>query len=158
MHSHHHNFLIGQTFLNIPLLSNADLECSIFLFISDGDVLYANSGDNVTLHCFCDSTAKHLSWYKQIPGEPPQIMSSFYKHQVDSNVFHKQFKDSKRLSVYTEEGLYNLKIFNVQESDSALYYCSYTTISVTEFDNGTFLLLKSRTNYLKSTCTYFPLL
>ncbi|MEQ2302471.1 hypothetical protein AMECASPLE_007098 [Ameca splendens] len=113
------------------------------LFRAYGDVLYANFGDNVTLHCFYTSSAKHLSWYKQVPGEPPQIISSFYKHLPDSNIFHKQFKDSKRLSVYTGEGLFSLRISNVQDPDSALYYCGYTIITVTEFDKGTFLLLKN---------------
>uniref|UniRef100_A0A3P9NEX9 Ig-like domain-containing protein n=1 Tax=Poecilia reticulata TaxID=8081 RepID=A0A3P9NEX9_POERE len=110
-----------------------------FTCFSDGDVLYADFGDNVTLHCFYTSSASHLNWYKQVPGEPPQIISTFYKHLPGSNTLHKQFKDNKRLSVYTKEGLYDLKISNIQDSDSALYYCGYTSISVTEFDNGTFL-------------------
>uniref|UniRef100_A0A3P9NEW5 Ig-like domain-containing protein n=1 Tax=Poecilia reticulata TaxID=8081 RepID=A0A3P9NEW5_POERE len=114
-----------------------------FTCFSDGDVLYADFGDNVTLHCFYTSSASHLNWYKQVPGEPPQIISTFYKHLPGSNTLHKQFKDNKRLSVYTKEGLYDLKISNIQDSDSALYYCGYTSISVTEFDNGTFLLLKN---------------
>ncbi|KAM4714661.1 uncharacterized protein FYW61_019593 [Anableps anableps] len=38
------------------------------LNLNDGDVIYANFGDNVTLHCFYSSSAKHLSWYKQIPA------------------------------------------------------------------------------------------
>uniref|UniRef100_A0A3Q2QZB7 Novel immune-type receptor 1f n=1 Tax=Fundulus heteroclitus TaxID=8078 RepID=A0A3Q2QZB7_FUNHE len=109
---------------------------------------------NVTLNCFYTSSAKHLSWYKQVPGEPPQIISSFYKSLADSNIFHKQFKDSKRLSVSTGDGLYNLKISNVQSSDSALYYCSFTLITVTEFAKGTFLLLKSKTIKLTLEPTY----
>ncbi|XP_035985414.1 uncharacterized protein LOC105915689 [Fundulus heteroclitus] len=113
------------------------------LFTAYGDVLYADLGENVTLNCFYTSSAKHLSWYKQVPGEPPQIISSFYKSLADSNIFHKQFKDSKRLSVSTGDGFYNLKISNVQSSDSALYYCSFTLITVTEFAKGTFLLLKN---------------
>ncbi|XP_054914575.1 uncharacterized protein LOC129378293 [Poeciliopsis prolifica] len=109
----------------------------------DGDVLYADSGGNVTLRCVYTSSASHLNWYKQVPGEPPQIVSSFYKHHADSRTFHKQFKDNKRFSVHTEEGLYNLKISDVRDSDSALYYCGYTSVSITEFKNGTFLLLKN---------------
>ncbi|XP_007555961.1 uncharacterized protein LOC103140655 [Poecilia formosa] len=108
-----------------------------------GDVLYADFGDNVTLHCFYTSSASHLNWYKQMPGEPPQIISTFYKHLPSSNTLHRQFKDNKRLSVYTKEGLYDLKISDIRDSDSALYYCGYTSISITEFDNGTFLLLKN---------------
>uniref|UniRef100_A0A3B3WNG2 Ig-like domain-containing protein n=1 Tax=Poecilia mexicana TaxID=48701 RepID=A0A3B3WNG2_9TELE len=115
-----------------------------------GDILYADFGDNVTLHCFYTSSASHLNWYKQMPGEPPQIISTFYKHLPSSNTLHRQFKDNKRLSVYTKEGLYDLKISDIRDSDSALYYCGFTSISITEFDNGTFLLLKSKRNLMLS--------
>ncbi|XP_033961838.1 immunoglobulin superfamily member 2-like [Pseudochaenichthys georgianus] len=37
---------------------------------------------------------------------------------------------------------YHLNISNVQDSDSAIYYCGTTSGVVTEFDNGTFLVLK----------------
>lgn len=97
----------------------------------------------MTLRCFYTSSASHLNWYKQVPGESLQIISTFYKHHAGSDTVHKQFKDNERFSVHTEEGLYDLKISDVRDSDSALYYCGYTSISITKFDNGTFLLLKS---------------
>ncbi|XP_026152352.1 uncharacterized protein LOC113124112 [Mastacembelus armatus] len=114
----------------------------VILFLSDGAVLYANPRDNVTLPCFYTSSAKYLGWYKQVAGEQPQIISSFYKHFIQSNIFHKQFKDNKRFSVHAGEGFYHLNISNVQHSDSAMYYCGQTHVAVTEFDNGTFLVLK----------------
>lgn len=108
----------------------------------DGALLYTNFADNVTLPCFYDSGAKNLCWYKQVAGEQPQIISSFYKHLPNSNTFHNQFKDNKRFSVHTGAGFYHLNISNVQDSDSAMYYCGQTSITVTEFDKGTFLILK----------------
>ncbi|XP_070786342.1 polymeric immunoglobulin receptor-like [Enoplosus armatus] len=112
------------------------------LFRAYGALLYTNPGHNVTLPCFYASSAKHLCWYKQVAGEQPQIMSSFYKHLPNSNSFHNQFKGNARFSVHTGEGFYHLNISNVQDLDSAMYYCGQTKITVTEFDNGTFLFLK----------------
>lgn len=113
-----------------------------FSLSADGDLLYANLGDNVTLPCFYDSGAKNLCWYKQVAGEQPQIISSFYKHSPNSKSFYNQFKDNQRFSVHTGVGFYHLNISNVQDSDSAMYYCGQTSITVTVFDKGTFLVLK----------------
>lgn len=96
----------------------------------------------MTVPCFYASGAKHICWYKQVAGEQPQIISSFYKHSPDSNSFHNQFKDNKRFSVYAGAGFYHLNISNVQDSDSAMYYCGHATIMMTEFDDGTLLVLK----------------
>uniref|UniRef100_A0A3B4V9L0 Ig-like domain-containing protein n=1 Tax=Seriola dumerili TaxID=41447 RepID=A0A3B4V9L0_SERDU len=120
----------------------------IYLSLSDGALLYANLGDNVILPCFYSSSAKNLCWYKQVAGEQPQIISSFYKHSF-YNIFYNQFKDDKRFSVHTGAGFYHLNISNVQDSDSAMYYCGQTSITVTEFSNGTFLVVK------ESSCRSF---
>ncbi|XP_023252356.1 uncharacterized protein LOC111646981 isoform X1 [Seriola lalandi dorsalis] len=121
----------------------------IHLFGAYGALLYANLGDNVTLPCFYSSSAKNLCWYKQVAGEQPQIISSFYKHSVTYNTFYNQFKDDKRFSVHTGAGFYHLNISNVQDSDSAMYYCGQTSVTVTEFSNGTFLAVK------ESSCRSF---
>uniref|UniRef100_UPI0037E7413A uncharacterized protein n=1 Tax=Semicossyphus pulcher TaxID=241346 RepID=UPI0037E7413A len=114
----------------------------VLLYRADCALLYANPGQNVTLQCFFDSSAKYLSWYKQVTGEQPEIISSFYKHLPDANSFHNQFKDNKRFSVHTGEGFYHLNISHVQDSDSATYYCGKTAITITEFQKGIFLVVK----------------
>lgn len=91
--------------------------------VSDGALLYTYPGHSVTLSCFYSASAKYLCWYKQVAGEQPHIISSVYKHSPDSNSFHNQFKDDKRFSVHAGEGFYHLNISNVQDSDSAMYYC-----------------------------------
>ncbi|XP_078132603.1 uncharacterized protein LOC144534508 [Sander vitreus] len=122
----------------------------VLVFGASGTLLSANPGHNVTLPCFYDSSAKNLCWYKQVAGEKPQIVSSFYKYSPDSNKFHNQFQD-KRFSVRIGKGFYHLNIFNIRDSDSAMYYCGHTTGTVTEFNNGTFLVLKesSRRTFLQ---------
>uniref|UniRef100_A0A3B4GIV2 Ig-like domain-containing protein n=1 Tax=Pundamilia nyererei TaxID=303518 RepID=A0A3B4GIV2_9CICH len=99
-------------------------------------------GNNVTFHCSFASRAKYLSWYKQVIGESPRVISSFYKHLLDSNSFHPGFKNNQRISIDSGENFYRLNIFNVQDSDSAMYYCGQTSISVTKFDDGMFLVLR----------------
>ncbi|XP_054457056.1 uncharacterized protein LOC129093163 [Anoplopoma fimbria] len=112
------------------------------LFGAYGALLYARPGQNVTLPCFHASKANNLCWYKQVAGGQPQIISSYYIHSPDTNRFHNQFKGNKRFSVHTGERFYHLNISNVQDSDSAMYYCGHTNVVITEFDNGTFLVLK----------------
>uniref|UniRef100_A0A3P8QCH9 Ig-like domain-containing protein n=1 Tax=Astatotilapia calliptera TaxID=8154 RepID=A0A3P8QCH9_ASTCA len=122
----------------------------------NGALLYANLGDNVTFHCSFASRAKYLSWYKQVIGESPRVISSFYKHLLNSNSFHPGFKNNQRISVDSGEDFYRLNIFNVQDSDSAMYYCGQTSISVTKFDDGTFLVLRGNVrNICVKTETYY---
>uniref|UniRef100_A0A3B4VBB1 Ig-like domain-containing protein n=1 Tax=Seriola dumerili TaxID=41447 RepID=A0A3B4VBB1_SERDU len=106
---------------------SVSLNCTVHTGTSDGEH---------SVYC-----AKNLCWYKQVAGEQPQIISSFYKHSF-YNIFYNQFKDDKRFSVHTGAGFYHLNISNVQDSDSAMYYCGQTSITVTEFSNGTFLVVK----------------
>lgn len=69
------------------------------------------------------------------------MVSSVYIHARDSNLFYNEFKD-KRFADHTGLMFYHLNISNVQDSDSAIYYCGTISGVVTEFDNGTFLVLK----------------
>uniref|UniRef100_A0A3Q1EAK7 Ig-like domain-containing protein n=1 Tax=Acanthochromis polyacanthus TaxID=80966 RepID=A0A3Q1EAK7_9TELE len=90
---------------------------------------------------------KYLLWYKQVAGEQPQIISSFYKHSISS--FHNQFQGNQRFSVQTGQGFYHLKISDIQDSDAAMYYCGQNNMIGTEFDDGTLLVLK------ESSCLSF---
>uniref|UniRef100_A0A3Q3JS86 Ig-like domain-containing protein n=1 Tax=Monopterus albus TaxID=43700 RepID=A0A3Q3JS86_MONAL len=153
----------GYRFVSLLLTDDpCGLECSIFLIyrlcygltslntLLDplfyiflyGALLYANLRSNVTLPCFYASSTKYLFWYKQAAGEQPQKVSSFYKHLDDSNNFHSQFREDKRFSVHIGAGFYHLIISDVQDLDSAMYYCGQSSITGIEFVNGTFLVIK----------------
>lgn len=99
----------------------------------------------MTLPCFYNSGSQWL-WYKQVAGEQPQIIASFYKSS--HNIFYNQFKDDKRFSVHTGKGFYHLHISSVRESDSAMYLCGRIGFTVTEFDHGIFLVLNGRCLYI----------
>ncbi|XP_030286143.1 uncharacterized protein LOC115589443 [Sparus aurata] len=120
----------------------------VLFFRGYGSLLYANPGHNVTLPCFYNSGSQ-LCWYKQVAGEQPQIIASFYKSS--HNIFYNQFKDDKRFSVHTGEGVYHLHIASVRESDSAMYFCGQTGFPVPKFDQGIFLVLNdsNRRSFLK---------
>ncbi|KAM8900688.1 uncharacterized protein AB9W97_010513 isoform 2-T2 [Spinachia spinachia] len=126
------------------------------IFGASGALLFATPGQSVTVPCVYAPGANHICWYKQVAGAQPEIVSSFYKHSPNSNSFHHHFKDNKRFSVYTGAGFYHLNISNVQDSDSAMYYCGHTTVAVTEFYGGTFLVLKesSRRSFLHQQASY----
>ena len=94
----------------------------LFLCVSDGALLYTEPGHNVTLPGFYVSGANNVCWYKQVAGEQPQILSSVYKHLPDSNIFHKHFKDNKRVSVHTGARSYHLNISTVQASERYILF------------------------------------
>ncbi|XP_054914576.1 uncharacterized protein LOC129378294 [Poeciliopsis prolifica] len=80
-------------------------------------------GRNVTLRCsYQENSAIGFYWYKQSPGRKPQLMSEFLKHASRVSV-KSPFKDDPRFQPDTGVGKNNLKISNVQTSDSAVYYC-----------------------------------
>ncbi|CAN9501326.1 unnamed protein product [Ophioblennius macclurei] len=108
-----------------------------------GTLLYANLGDNVTLPCYYDSSANYLCWYRQVAGEQPRIIFSFYKHAVSELTFYNNFAKT-RFSLHVGDGFYHLNISGVQHSDSAMYYCGQTNIQITKLNQGTFLAIKDQ--------------
>uniref|UniRef100_A0A667ZC51 Uncharacterized LOC115376298 n=1 Tax=Myripristis murdjan TaxID=586833 RepID=A0A667ZC51_9TELE len=104
------------------LLHLAELKLSLSLH-QDSGFLSANVGDNVTLKCFYegDVAAKFL-WYKQTLGQKPLLMSSFYKYDENA-IFYEEFKNDTRFKLEAETNWNQLKISELQHSDSATYFC-----------------------------------
>ncbi|XP_056225157.1 uncharacterized protein LOC130164439 [Seriola aureovittata] len=82
----------------------------------------AHVGDKVNLRCFFGSLTKRLYWYKQSLGQKPRLISSFYKHDLNST-FHNEFKSDSRFTLDTENGKNHLTITDLRTSDSATYCC-----------------------------------
>nr|XP_046237536.1 immunoglobulin kappa light chain-like isoform X1 [Scatophagus argus] len=111
----------------------------------DSGVISVSVGDNVTLHCFYHSqVAMHFSWYKQILGGEPEVLSNIYKHEIPSKPFHRVEKDP-RFSVQKREGVNHLHISDVHLSDSATYFCGSSHSNMVEFGKGVFLSVKGAT-------------
>nr|ACU27031.1 novel immune-type receptor 2 [Dicentrarchus labrax] len=99
-------------------------------------------GENVTLECFYkDSMAVKFYWYKQTPGQKPQLMSKFNKRDKNGTL-NGEFKNNPRLELETTTGKNHLKISDVRISDSATYYCISGFSYVYEFIDGAIVSVK----------------
>ncbi|XP_074518409.1 immunoglobulin alpha-2 heavy chain-like [Halichoeres trimaculatus] len=105
----------------------------------DAGVVTVTAGNNVTLKCFHDSlVAMHFSWYRQIPGGKPELMSTVYKYDEPSKV-SPWMERNPRFSLQRSEGANHLHISDVQFSDSAMYFCGSSHSNMVEFGEGAFL-------------------
>uniref|UniRef100_G3Q909 Ig-like domain-containing protein n=1 Tax=Gasterosteus aculeatus TaxID=69293 RepID=G3Q909_GASAC len=96
-----------------------------------------NVGDNITLQCFHQKNdSMWLYWYKQLLGEQPKMISTFYVHNTEGNFYH-EFENNPRFTLNTEKGQNHLTIIGLNFSDSASYYCAYKTSFLLTFAEGT---------------------
>ncbi|XP_070711138.1 uncharacterized protein [Pempheris klunzingeri] len=108
----------------------------------DTGIRSASVGDNVTLYCSYDSQmAMHFSWYRQTLGGGPELLSSIYKYDKPTKVYHWMEK-KPRFSVQKMDGINHLHISDVHFSDSATYFCGSSHSNVVEFGKGVFLSVK----------------
>ncbi|XP_029931648.1 uncharacterized protein LOC115376299 [Myripristis murdjan] len=120
-----------------------DLSLKLSLSLhQDSGFLSANVGDTVTLSCFYegDVVAKFL-WYKQTLGQKPLLMCSFYKYDKNA-IFYEEFKNDSRFKLETETNGNQLKISELQHSDSATYFCVSSYLYNLEFGDGVTLSVK----------------
>ncbi|XP_034046184.1 immunoglobulin lambda-1 light chain-like isoform X2 [Thalassophryne amazonica] len=108
-------------------------------------VVTVTTGNTATMDCnlgtVTDSTAR---WYKQIPGGVPQFVLVNY-HGWSSPAYGSGFSSSKFTSTHQSQSDYRLIFKNVEQSDSAVYYCKTWDDSVNEFvfGQGTKLIVTS---------------
>ena len=76
-------------------------------------------------------TNSAAGWYKQIPGGVPQFVLVFY-HGWSSVTYGSGFSSPKFTSNHQSTSDYRLIINNVEEGDSAVYYCNTWDTSVKE--------------------------
>ncbi|XP_029931545.1 uncharacterized protein LOC115376191 [Myripristis murdjan] len=102
----------------------------------DSGFLSANVGDNVTLSCFYDGDdAAKFFWYKQTLGQKPILMCTFYKFGKNA-IFYDNFKNDPRFKLEIETTGNQLKISDLQHSDSATYFCVGSYSNDFEFGDG----------------------
>ncbi|XP_063756278.1 uncharacterized protein LOC134875633 isoform X2 [Eleginops maclovinus] len=108
----------------------------------DSGIITANVGETVTLKCTCeDESITFLSWYQQILGGKPVIISTRKRnsHATISPGYKKRFEIFR----FGNRGLNHLIINNLRLADSATYYCGVLVFNATEFGKGAFLHVKS---------------
>nr|XP_046272235.1 immunoglobulin lambda-1 light chain-like isoform X3 [Scatophagus argus]XP_046272236.1 immunoglobulin lambda-1 light chain-like isoform X4 [Scatophagus argus] len=108
-------------------------------------VVSLRTGETATMDCNLGTvTNSEARWYKQIPGGVPQYVLSFY-HGWSSPSYGSGFSSPKFTSTHQSQSDYRLIINNVEEGDSAVYYCKTWDSSAKQyvFGQGTKLIVTS---------------
>ncbi|XP_049417397.1 immunoglobulin lambda-1 light chain-like isoform X7 [Epinephelus fuscoguttatus] len=108
-------------------------------------VVALRKGETATMDCNLGTVTDHEAvWYKQIPGGVPQYVLRFY-HGWSSVYYGSGFSSPKFTSNHQSTSDYRLIINNVEEGDSAVYYCATWDSSANEavFGQGTKLIVTS---------------
>uniref|UniRef100_A0A3B4FRJ9 Ig-like domain-containing protein n=1 Tax=Pundamilia nyererei TaxID=303518 RepID=A0A3B4FRJ9_9CICH len=95
-------------------------------------VVSVRKGQTATMDCNLGTVDNYVCWYKQIPGGVPQYVLDFY-HSDSSPTYGSGFSAPKFTSTHQSTTDYSLIINNVEEGDSAVYYCKTYDGSVDEF-------------------------
>uniref|UniRef100_A0A3P8R3J2 Ig-like domain-containing protein n=1 Tax=Astatotilapia calliptera TaxID=8154 RepID=A0A3P8R3J2_ASTCA len=86
-------------------------------------VLSVRKGETATMDCNLGTVTNYAAaWYKQIPGGSPQYVLRMY-HSWGSPEYGSGFSAPKFTSTHQSTTDYRLIINNVEEGDSAVYYC-----------------------------------
>uniref|UniRef100_A0A3B4FVT5 Ig-like domain-containing protein n=1 Tax=Pundamilia nyererei TaxID=303518 RepID=A0A3B4FVT5_9CICH len=95
-------------------------------------VLSVRKGDTATMDCNLGTVIDAARWYKQIPGGVPQYVLYFY-YSNSGPTYGSGFSSPKFTSTHQSTSDYRLIINNVEEGDSAVYYCQTWDSSVSEY-------------------------
>ncbi|XP_071319413.1 immunoglobulin lambda-1 light chain-like [Trachinotus anak] len=95
-------------------------------------VVSLRKGETVTMDCNLGTGTNAAGWYKQIPGGAPQFVVAF-RHSWSSPTYGSGFSSPKFTSNHQSTSDYRLIIKNVEEGDSAVYYCKTWDNSVNEY-------------------------
>uniref|UniRef100_A0A3B5KBS8 Uncharacterized LOC105419387 n=1 Tax=Takifugu rubripes TaxID=31033 RepID=A0A3B5KBS8_TAKRU len=99
-------------------------------------------GDSVTLECFIrsDFVAKYY-WYKEIMGDFPRLVSSFYTFD-ESAKFYDEFVNNSRFALNAKKEQNHLMIANLRHCDTGTYYCASSFSEKLEFKDGITIIIK----------------
>uniref|UniRef100_A0A096MIA4 Ig-like domain-containing protein n=1 Tax=Poecilia formosa TaxID=48698 RepID=A0A096MIA4_POEFO len=96
-------------------------------------VVTVRKGETATMDCNLGTVTNSAArWYKQIPGEIPQFVLNFHR-SYSSPSYGSGFSSPKFTSTHQSTTNYCLTINNVEERDSAVYYCKTWDGSVNNF-------------------------
>ncbi|XP_039904793.1 immunoglobulin lambda-1 light chain-like isoform X17 [Simochromis diagramma] len=125
--------------------------------VTQKPVVSVRKGETATMDCNLGTvTDQSARWYKQTPGGVPQFVLKF-RHDYSSPYYGSGFSSPKFTSTHQSTSDYRLIINNVEEGDSAVYYCKTWDSSVKEyaFGQGTKLIL-TNSSLPPPVLTVFP--
>ncbi|XP_074512642.1 immunoglobulin lambda-1 light chain-like [Sebastes fasciatus] len=120
-------------------------------------VVAVRKGETTTMDCNLGTVTNYqVIWYKQIPGGVPQFVLYFY-HSMSAPAHGSGFTSPKFTSTHQSTSDYRLIINNVEEGDSAVYYCQTWDSSANRvvFGPGTKLTVTS-SSFSPPVLTVFP--
>uniref|UniRef100_A0A3B5KT58 Ig-like domain-containing protein n=1 Tax=Takifugu rubripes TaxID=31033 RepID=A0A3B5KT58_TAKRU len=85
-------------------------------------VVSLSRGESVTMDCNLGTGTNYAGWYKQVPGGVPQFILKWY-HGDSSVTYGSGFSSPRFTSTHQSTSDYRLMINNLEEGDSAVYYC-----------------------------------
>uniref|UniRef100_A0A3Q3WYE2 Ig-like domain-containing protein n=1 Tax=Mola mola TaxID=94237 RepID=A0A3Q3WYE2_MOLML len=96
-------------------------------------VVTLRTGNTANMDCNLGTvTGSQVVWYKQVPGGVPQYVLRFY-HSWSAVAYGSGFSSPKFTCTHQSTSDYRLIINNVEEGDSAVYYCKTWDDSVKEY-------------------------
>ncbi|KAM4598494.1 immunoglobulin lambda-1 light chain-like isoform 1-T1 [Polymixia lowei] len=110
-------------------------------------IISVNEQQTATFYCdITKNEGYYVHWYKQVPGGVPAYILRFYYSHSSPDQYGSGFT-SERFTSKAQSTNYQLIINNVEETDSAVYYCETWDNSVNEnvFGQGTKLIVTGST-------------
>ncbi|XP_034000192.1 immunoglobulin lambda-1 light chain-like isoform X2 [Trematomus bernacchii] len=103
-----------------------------------------STGQEVVLNCNVERDHNRVNWYKQVPGEAPQYVLTFYRTD-SSPTFGSGFSSDRFNSKASSTIDYQFIIKQAEAGDSAQYYCEMWdgSASAAVFGQGTKLIVTS---------------
>ncbi|XP_037308544.2 immunoglobulin lambda-1 light chain-like [Pungitius pungitius] len=110
--------------------------------VTQKPVVAVMTGETVSIDCNLGTVTNLAYWYKQIPGGVPQYVLHFY-HTWSTPEYGTGFLSPKFTSTHQSTTDYRLIIKDIEEGDSAVYYCNTWDDNQNVFGQGTKLMVTS---------------
>lgn len=130
------NRFICAYVLSVCFLASAQLTDQFSSSNHEEVFVLANLGENLTLTCFDKKNFTKIFWYKQNPGQKPQLVSTDKIATVQTE------ENNQSFTLDSEPGRNDLTITNLSASDSAFYFCIAPTPENAEPDSIVYVSVK----------------